>query len=632
MSYANLKDCIDDLERTGRLRRVTEEVDPRLEMAEIQRRVYAAGGPALLFTRVKGTAFPCVSNLYGTRERTHYIFRDTLAGVKDLMALKGDPMAWVRKPLSCLRIPSAALHALPRKVSDPAVAACETTLDKLPQIVSWPGDGGAYITLPQVYTEHPDRPGLRASNLGMYRIQLSGGEFKPGREIGLHYQIHRGIGVHHHAAIRRGEKLRVSIFVGGPPSHALSAVMPLPEGMPEVFFAGMMAGRGFRYGRKGGGNRSAHGSRDGYLLSADADFCITGTIDPASTLPEGPFGDHLGYYSLAHPFPVMEVEKVYHRRGAIWPFTVVGRPPQEDSHLAELIHELAGSVLPMEIPGLHAVHAVEAAGVHPLLLAIGSERYVPYGERRPRELHTIANAILGFGQLSLAKYLFITAQEDAPGLDIRDVEAFFRHVLERADWAENLQFRTKTTMDTLDYSGTGLNAGSKAVLAVAGGKRRELAFGVPAGLERTLPEGFGNPKVAMAGVLVVSGPAFTEKAAARGEMERLVREWEKAFQGPDAEEYRGMRGLPLVVVADDPGFAARNLGNFLWTTFTRTDPARDAYGLWAFTEDKHWGCRGALILDARSKPWHAPALAEDPEVSKRVDGFGRPGSSLHGLI
>ncbi|HLP42576.1 MAG TPA: UbiD family decarboxylase, partial [Fibrobacteria bacterium] len=367
MSHASLAQAVADLESRGMLRRVTEEVDPRLVMAAVQRRVYRARGPALLFTRVKGSAFPCVSNLYGTTERARYLFRDTLEGVKAVLSLKKDPVAWLRDPWRFRRAPLLGLHALPRPVARPAVAARETTLERLPQIVSWPMDGGAYVTLPQVYTEDPGRPGLFGSNLGMYRIQLSGGEFRPGREVGLHYQIHRGIGVHHHASIRRGEKLKVSVFVGGPPAHALAAVMPLPEGMPEIAFAGMLAGRAFRYARRGG-----------HLLSADADFCLVGTVDPARTLPEGPFGDHLGYYSLAHPFPVMEVEKVYHRQGAIWPFTVVGRPPQEDSHLAEIIHEFAGPVLPAVLPGIHAVHAVEAAGVHPLLLAIAGERYVPY--------------------------------------------------------------------------------------------------------------------------------------------------------------------------------------------------------------------------------------------------------------
>ncbi|MDB5102931.1 MAG: UbiD family decarboxylase [Fibrobacteres bacterium] len=621
MAYSSLKDAVDDLERTGQLRRVAEEVDPRLEMAEIQRRVYAARGPALLFTRVKGTAFPCLSNLYGTRERTHFLFRGTLDRVKALLELKADPLAWMKAPLRHARTPFAALHALPRNVSRPAVGECETTLDRLPQIVSWPGDGGAYITLPQVYTEDPDRPGIRHSNLGMYRIQLSGGEYRAGREVGLHYQIHRGIGVHHHAAIARGGKLRVTIFVGGPPSHALSAVMPLPEGMPETFFAGVLAGRRFHYAR-----------RDGHLLSADADFCITGTIDPSRTLPEGPFGDHLGYYSLAHPFPVMDVEKVYHRRGAIWPFTVVGRPPQEDSHLSELIHEFAGPVLPSEIPGLHSVHAVEAAGVHPLLLALGSERYVPYGERKPREILTQANAVLGFGQLSLAKYLLIAAHEDAPGLDIRDVGAFLRHILERVDWKNDLHFQTRTTMDTLDYSGSGLNAGSKLVIAAAGGKRRDLAVEIPSIAERSLASGFTRMSLAAPGILALSAPPFRDAESGRADLNRFLKEWESAFRDPGSEACLAMAGFPLIALVDDAAFAAANLENFLWTVFTRSDPAKDVQGLWAFTEDKHWGCRGSLVIDARIKPHHAPPLVPDPEVARKVDALGAPGASLHGIL
>ena len=622
MSYASLKECADDLEKSGQLRRIGEEVDPRLEMAEIQRRVYRARGPALLFTRVKGCDFPCLSNLYGTQERTRYLFRDTLAGVKALLALKGDPLAPGKHPLRYLGLPNTAWHALPRRVLRPAVAEGQTTLAKLPQIVCWPKDGGAYILQPQVYTEHPEYPGLLHSNLGMYRIQISGGEYLSGKEAGFHYQIHRGIGVHHHAAIARGGKLKVSIFVGGPPAHALAAVMPLPEGMPEVLFAGMLAGRGFRYGR-----------RAGHLLSADADFCLTGTIDPLRTLPEGPFGDHLGYYSLAHPFPVMEVEKIYHRRGAIWPFTVVGRPPQEDSHLAELIHELAGPILPASIPGLHAVHAVEASGVHPLLLALGSERYVPYAsERRPRELLTLAHAVLGFGQLSLAKYLLMAAREDGPGLDVRDVAGFFRHMLERADWREDLHFQTRTTVDTLDYSGTGLNAGSKLVVASAGRPRRELSAEPPPELARALPEGFSSARTAMAGVLAVSSPPYLDREGGRAAVDRLIGAWERRFRDPDAPEAAVLAGFPMIVLVDDAGFAARSLDNFLWVAFTRSDPARDVHGLWSSNADKHWGCRGPLIIDARVKPWHAPALEEDPEVARRVEALAAPGKSLHGIL
>src|SRR5207302_1067263 len=291
--------------------------------------------------------------------------------------------------------------------------------------------------------------GWRHSNLGMYRVQLAGNDYQLNKQVGLHYQIHRGIGVHHAAALRRGVPFRASIAVGGPPAMTLAAVMPLPESLPELAFAGALGGRRIRLIREAGGR----------TLFADADFCISGTVDPERQLPEGPFGDHLGYYSLAHPFPVLNVEQVYHRAGAIWPFTVVGRPPQEDTSFGALIHELTGPIIPTVVHGVHAVHAVDAAGVHPLLLAVGSERYVPYANaRRPQELLTCANAILGQGQLSLAKYLFIVAREDDPGLDVYDIAAFFRHLLERADWRADLHFQTATTIDTLDYTGSGFNA------------------------------------------------------------------------------------------------------------------------------------------------------------------------------
>ena len=425
MGYRNLRECVDDLERAGQLRRVSVEIDPHLEAAEIQRRVYAAGGPALLFERVRDCRFPMVSNLFGTLQRTRYLFRDTLDLVRSLVELKINPSSAARHPFRYARALPTAWAMRPKSVSRGPVVECETTLDALPRLQSWPLDGGPFVTLPSVYTEHPDHPGWPRSNLGMYRVQLAGNEFTPNEEIGLHYQIHRSIGVHHAAAVRRGEPLRVNILVGGPPALPLSAVMPLPEGLSELTFAGALGGRRVRMVRQA----------NGLPIAAEADFSITGTIDPMATKPEGPFGDHLGYYSLKHPFPVMRVEKVYHRRDAIWPFTVVGRPPQEDTSFGEIIHEITGPVIPSVLPGVKGVHAVDAAGVHPLLLAIGSERYVPYAETcRPQELLTQANAILGQGQLSLAKYLLIVAEQDDPGLDVHDIPAFLRHLLERVDW------------------------------------------------------------------------------------------------------------------------------------------------------------------------------------------------------
>lgn len=627
MGYHSLQECVADLERHGQLVRIDQPVDARLEAAAIHRRVHAAGGPAILFANVAGCRFPMVSNLFGTMERVRLMFRDSLARVERLVEMKLHPEAALRRPWRYWNAPLDALAMMPKLVRSGPILHERTTLSSLPQLQSWPADGGPFVTLPMVYTEDVSAPGLRRSNLGMYRVQLAGNSYAADREVGLHYQLHRGIGVHHAAAVRAGKPFRVNVFVGGSPAMMVAAVMPLPEGMSELGFAGALGRRRIRMIR-----------REGSLpIYADADFCITGVVDPERLLPEGPFGDHLGYYSLAHPFPVLKVEHVFCREGAIWPFTVVGRPPQEDTMFGKLIHELTGPLIPSVLPGVHGVHAVDAAGVHPLLLAIGSERYMPFlDEPRPQELLTQACAILGQGQLSLAKFLLIAARHDDPALDVNDVRAFFRHMLERADWTRDLHFHTHTTIDTLDYSGAGLNAGSKVVIAAAGPKRFELATEVPTDLK--LPDGFHNPRVVLAGVLVVEGPACPKpgfdydvtaraRASHREQLETTMHRFCYAIVGGHAA-----RKFRWIIVVDDSQFVAESLNNFVWTVFTRTNPADDIYGVEEFTVGKHWGCRGPLVIDARIKPHHAPVLEEDPEIARRVDALGAPGGPLHGII
>jgi 4-hydroxy-3-polyprenylbenzoate decarboxylase len=617
MTYRSLRECTDDLAAAGHLRRIDAEVDANLEVAAIQRRVFAAGGPALLFTNVKGCRFPLVSNLFGTIDRARFIFRDALESVRRLVELKVDPSQAMRRPFRYAAAMRTAIGMLPKRVRGGPVLDHETTIDQLPQVKSWPDDGGAFITLPQVYTEDAERPGMAHSNLGMYRVQLSSNQYSPNRQIGLHYQIHRGIGVHQAKAMRRNEPLRVNIFVGGPPAMTVAAVMPLPEGMSELGFAGALNRRRVRMIRRG----------NELPIHAEADFCIAGVLEPG-LLPEGPFGDHLGYYSLAHDFPVLRVEHVYHRPDAIWPFTVVGRPPQEDTIFGQLIHEITGPIIPTVLHGVKAVHAVDAAGVHPLLLAIGSERYMPFlNAARPAELLTQANAILGQGQLSLAKYLWIAADEDDPRLDIHDIQAFLMHMLRRVDWRRDIHFQTATTIDTLDYSGTALNEGSKAIIPAVGPPIRELLTETSSDLR--LCEGFNDARVVLPGVLAVRGPRFDPAIgrATNANGDASIQRFCDSFRATDA-----LCRFPLIVVVDDAEFAAASLGNFLWTTFTRSDPARDVHGIDAFTEQKHWGCRGSLVIDARAKPWHAPPLVEDPAVTRRIESLAVRGGPLHGLF
>jgi 4-hydroxy-3-polyprenylbenzoate decarboxylase len=598
--------CLLDLEKNGQLIRIREEVDPHLEMAAIHLRVHEAGGPALLFERVKGSRFRAASNIFGTLDRSRFIFRNNLEQVRKLIDLKNNPVEALKHPIQNASAAFAALKALPLKnpASKPVMAE-EIRIEDIPQIQHWPNDGGAFVTLPQVYSEDIDQPGIMHANLGMYRIQLSGNDYVPNKEIGLHYQLHRGIGVHQTKANGKGQPLKVSVFAGGPPSHTVAAVMPLPEGLSEMTFAGVLGGRRFRYTYA-----------DGFCVSTDADFVITGEVYPGENKPEGPFGDHLGYYSLCHDFPLMRVHKVYARKNAIWPFTVVGRPPQEDTSFGQLIHEMTGSAIPKEIPGVKEVHAVDAAGVHPLLLAIGSERYTPYAPtKQPAELLTIANHILGTGQLSLAKFLFITA-DDTNQLSTHHEAEFFTYILERIHLDRDVHFHTNTTIDTLDYSGTGLNTGSKVVFAAYGEKVRELSSEIPESL-RNLP-GVKDIQLIMPGVVAIQTTAYTNQE----ETEKQVADWNNVIM---ATPY-SLNPTPLCILCDDASFTAANLRNFLWVAFTRCNPSHDIHGIGAFYANKHWGCKGPLIIDARVKPHHAPALKLDAAVEKRIDRLFTSGS------
>jgi 4-hydroxy-3-polyprenylbenzoate decarboxylase len=608
VGHRSTRNVVDDLIAHGRCIVVDEPFSPSLEIAEIQRRVYASGGPAVLFTKPAATSFPMVCNLFGSIDQARFIFRHTIDQVRRAIELKIDPTAFWRNPWRYKSAPWTALRMRPKVVRSGSIQAASTTISQLPLLKSWPDDGGAFITLPQVLSRSINAPTasrLRHINLGMYRVQLTGNEYIADHEIGLHYQIHRGIGVHHREAIEAGKKLPVTITVGGSPAMTLAAVMPLPEGMSELTFAGALAGHRI----------PMIDSMEYAPIYADADFAIVGSIDPHLTKPEGPFGDHLGYYAKVHEFPFVNVSKVLHRRDAVWPFTVVGRPPQEDTTFGELIHELTGPILPTVITGVKGVNAVDAAGVHPLLLAIGSERYLPYRKPdRPAELITQACAILGQGQLSLAKYLFITNRFDDESLDVHDTKSFFRHVLQRVDWRRDLHFITRTTIDTLDYSGEGFNEGSKVIIAAVGEPKRELSTALSGAMH--FPDIVREAKFAGPGILAIEINRETD-------IERLVNALEISPSSIDV-----WKGIPLIVVVDDADFATKSWHNFLWVTFTRSNPATDIDGINAKIVNKHWGCEGPLVIDARRKPHHAPPLIEDEQTSKRIDAFAARGGPL----
>tara|TARA_Y100000385_G_scaffold60357_1_gene58758 strand:+ start:380 stop:2101 length:1722 start_codon:yes stop_codon:yes gene_type:complete len=571
VGYKSLNECISDLNSVNELKKIKEEINPELEMASIHLEEFTNDGKAILFENIKNCNYRAVSNIFGSSSRSRYIFRDSLKIVKDLIAIKTNPIGALKNFPSTIFAVLNGIYALPKKVRFQGFE--EITINDLPQIKCWKDDGGSFITLPQVYSEDIDNPGILNSNLGMYRIQLTGNDYILNKEIGMHYQLHRGIGVHQKKANIKGKPLKVSIFIGGPPAHTFAAVMPLPEGMSEISFAGVLGKKRFRYSKK-----------EGYTISADADFVICGELHPNELKPEGPFGDHLGYYSLKHDFPFLRVHKVYAKKNGIWPFTVVGRPPQEDSQFGSLIHDITDNVIEKEIPGLKSVNAVDESGVHPLLLAVGSERYTPYNPvKQPQEILTIANHILGTGQMSLAKYLFIC--DDETIVDVNDEKAYFTHFLERVDWKRDLHFQTKTTIDTLDYSGDDLNKGSKLVLAAAGDVKRKLIKDIS---YLSLSKNILNARIVSPGNLVVEG---------NGSIEDLV----------ISLQSHSLEGIALITIVDDAIFTAEDFSNWLWVTFTRSNPANDMHGLNSQIINKHFSCT-IPVIDARIKPHHAPVL------------------------
>ncbi len=610
MAHRNLQAAVEDLEQNRRLLRIRTELDPDLEMAEVHRRIFAAGGPAILYERVKGSPFRALSNLYGTFERTEWLFRDTLARVQKIVELKIDITRFAKAPIKYASAPLTALTALPKRkrFGIAPVLYGRTSISQLPLIKSWPLDGGAFVTMPQVITLPPGSRSAMDSNMGMYRVQMSGNDYVPDEEVGLHYQLHRGIGVHHQQYLQTDQAFRASVAVGGAPSYAVAAIMPLPEGLSELTFAGMLAGHAVQY----------TWSELGHLLPAEADFVITGTVRKDRVMPEGPFGDHLGYYSLQHDFPVLEVDTVYHRKDAIWHFSVVGRPPMEDSSFGYLISQIVKDLTPTEFPGVRQVNAVDAAGVHPLLLAVGSERYMPFREDEgsPEELLTQANRLLGSGQTSLAKFLLIADGSTHSELDCHDIQPFVEHVLQRVDWRRDVHFYTNWTIDTLDYSGEAWNSGSKAVWAARGPQRRELGRELPIA-HLAMATSLQQVRVVMPGVL-----ALQVAGAAEWQVDDLLKQIPVQL----------VETFPLLVLADDAAFVAASLDNFLWVAFTRSNPSSDVYGVDSSTTDKHWGCNGPLLLDARVKKHHAPPLETDAQVAARVDRLFSKGGELYGVL
>jgi UbiD family decarboxylase len=575
--HPNLRSFLDLLRREDDLLTIEAEVDPCLELAEVHRRVIELGGPALLFNRVKGSRYPVVTNLFGTPRRIERAF-----GPK--------PEALVRQ---AVRVAEALLPPRPAQLWQHRALALEALklgtrnvrrgpiteildqparLEELPILTTWQEDGGPFITLPLVYTEHPQ---TGKHNLGMYRIQRYDSE-----TTGIHWQIHKGGGFHYHEAESMNRPLPVTIFLGGPPALILSAIAPLPEDVPELVLASVLAGEKIRMMKN---PLDAHPHR----LVAEAEFALIGHVPPRERRPEGPFGDHYGYYSLQHDYPVFHVEAVAHRRDAIYPATVVGKPRQEDFYIGDYLQQLLSPLFPLVMPSVRDLWTYGETGFHSLCAAVVRERY-------KREALVSAFRILGEGQLSLTKFLVLT---DTPQ-DLRDFKSLFEHVLARVRWESDLFIISNVSMDTLDYTSGKVNEGSKAIMLGLGEAAREL----PREFVGQLPVGVSRAEVFCGGCLVVEGLPYTEDEE---QPARLARE--EAF-----------KSWPLIVLHDDAR-VARSTPHFLWSTWTRFEPAADIYAAQTSVRRHHLSYSPPVVIDARKKPGLPDELIVRPDIAELVD-------------
>jgi len=573
----DLRSYLDLLKKEKQLLLIEEEVDPYLEIAEIHRRIIARGGPALLFTQVKGSKFPVTTNLFGNAKRLELAFgnkpqqfvRDIVRLAESIMPLSISQL-WQNKQLffDGLKI------GLKTVGSGPILDNCQQPplLSSLPMLTSWHSDGGPFVTLPLVYTEHPDGKG---HNLGMYRIHRY-----DDANTGIHWQIHKGGGYHYYAAEKQNKPLPMTLFIGGPPALMLAAIAPLPEDLPELLLTSLLIGD------------KLHMTRDplgGHKLVAGVEFAIKGQVPPHLRHPEGPFGDHYGYDSLQHDYPVFQVSHLYHRRNAIYPATVVGRPRQEDFFIGDFLQDLLSPLFPLVMKGVKELKTFGETGFHCLAAAKVADRY-------PREAFACGLRILGEGQLSLTKFLIVTDGD----VDITNFSSLWTHVLERVQWQVDLFVFANVSQDTLDYTGPSVNKGSKAMLLGLGKeKKREL----PRHFTTSLPDACSQPKVFLPGTLVVEGVPYKENPALAKEL----------------SEYAPLQEWPVIMLVDDSTEATSSIQDFLWTIFTRFEPAADIHARLTSVHRFHVGLHPPVVIDCRMKPWYTKILEVDQTTKEKVD-------------
>ncbi len=584
--FRDLQSFLTYLEQQGELKRIHAEVDPELEVTEIATRVVRDGGPALLFERVKGADFPLAMNIFGTERRIELALGRHPGEIGQMLVklVEGvNPPSlgrlWSQKgrmrELLNMRTSRARGQAPSQEVSE------GPDLQKMPILKCWPQDGGRFLTYPQVLTAHPQTGGR---NMGIYRMHVY-----DQRTTGMHWQIQKGGRFHYWQAEQAGKPIEVAVVLGGDPALMLSAAVALPENVDEVAFSGLL---------RRGPCAFTRAKTLSMMVPANAEFILEGYVPPAERRIEGPFGDHFGYYSRQAPFPVFHIKRITRRRNAIYPATVVGKPPQEDKYIGDATQEMVGPLIRLLRPEVVNLWAHYEAGFHNLLTVAVKVRY-------RREAIKTGLALLGESQLSLTKCVILV---DA-GVNPRDFNAVLEEIRRNFEPQDDLTVIPRAPLDTLDFSSFRTHLGSKMIIDATSPVEEDLAEGIGDREEEALPDNVGDLAALDPRILdwrLVKGVLLAVKVASGGRelCERLVK-----------------TDLPatvklVAVVSEDVDLA--DPVSLIWGIFTRFDPARDL----TFRHGELRGAwpvyQGPVGIDATFKEGYPDPLEMPDEIVQKV--------------
>ena len=573
---SDFRTFVEKLEKEGELHRISEEVDPNLEITEIAIKAQIENKPAILFENVKGSKFPLAINTFASEKRIDVALGQNPEEIGIELLNFVDAMRPPSfKKIFAQRKTIKRILAFPPKKNSKRLhnLILKNGLEDLPILKCWPEDGGNFITLPLVQTLDPIS---KASNLGMYRMHVY-----DNFSTGMHMQIGKGGGYHYKEAEKLGKDLPIAVTLGGDPVLTIASIMALPEGIGELEFAGLVRGKRTKLSKSKTIDMHAPSS---------GEFLIEGYLKPNERKLEGPFGDHFGHYSKADNYPVLHINNVFYREDAIYPATVVGKPPQEDKYLGDCTQNILKPLIKVIHPEIHDLWAYFEAGFHSFLVVSTENRYA-------REAYKTGLSILGLGQLSLTKVMVLVDKH----VNVKNKGDVLEEIRKNFDLADSIMLISQAPSDTLDFTSKKTHHGNKLIINATSKNTKTQ------NLPPVLPKDLSVIDSRIEDWRLIKNTLLVIKVKNNG-----------------AEVIKNILKSPLIsnikiIAAVSADINLNNDVEIMWGIFTRFDPGDDIY----FNKQEFIGAipkyEGILGIDATWKGGYQKPLEMDDKIVKKVE-------------